>query len=134
MPNPNPREEFINAIPENELIPEYLEASASPEFLTVEDSQELLEHTMIQTFLDIMTSGKNDNSRISAARNAGELVGHLGQKQQNINLIKAENVQMNQIEANPDLKRHLIESASGLQQMATAHDSGIKTKKGGSGV
>lgn len=134
MIKPTPRQEVMNQPLDEAFTPEYFDPTVSPEFRNVENSKEILEHTMIQTFLNIMNSGKNDNSRIKAARNAGELVGQLNQKNQQVNLIQAENVQMNQIAQNPALKNHLVDAALGLKQISFAHDSGIKTKEGGSGV
>ncbi len=129
----DPRKESLAEELTEVEIPDYLEPAENPELLSVDDASALLEHTMIQTILNIMESGKRDADRRAAARDAGELIGKLNQKSQ-VNLIKADNVQMNQIAQNPRLKNHLLKSASGLSQMTRAHDSGIKTKEGGSGV
>lgn len=129
----NPRDEFLLSEPEETQIPPYLDPSVEPEFLTVESSADLLEHTMIQTILDIMSSGKRDSDRRAAARDAGELIGKINQKQ-SLNLISADNVQLNQLNGNPEMKRHLIESAAGLSKISNASKSSIKTHKGGGGV
>ena len=79
-----------------------------------------------------MESGSRDADRRAAASDAAELIGKKGAK--GLNLIQADNVQINQIDQNPELKAHLIKAAQGLSALTHASNANIKTKQGGSGV
>ena len=129
----NPKEEFTHKPLEDNEIPEYLDPDKEIKLMTLEDSSELLEHTMIQTILDIMQSGKRDSDRRAAARDAGELIGKINTKQ-NVNLISADNVQLNQLNQNPEIKKHLISSASALSKISNAKAADINQHIGGKGV
>ena len=131
----NPIEEALLAPPSETVIPDYFDPEATPELLTIENSKELIEDRILRTFLDIMESGIKDSDRRAAASDAAELIGKKGAKaQQGVQLISAENVQINQIDQNPELKRHLIEAAKGLGALTHASNSGVKVKGGGSGI
>jgi len=132
MTNETPRHEALFRELSAVDIPDYFSPEIEPEFLTVEASSELLEHEMIQTFLAVMREGRRDSDRLKAAGDVAEIIGKKGK--QNLQLIRAENVQINQIEQNPELKAHLIESARGLAALTGASNSNISTKLGGQGV
>lgn len=118
--------------PVDETIPPYLEPTAEPTFMTIETSAELMEHEMVRTLLEVMSNAKRDTDKLAAVKESGELLGKKARGQ--VNLITADNVQLNQLTASPDLQRHLLESASGLASVASARDSGVRSKFGGKGA
>lgn len=133
MNKQTPRAEALFAELEEPIFHEYFEPDLTPEFMTVESSSELLEHEMIQTFLQVMREGRRDSDRLKAASDVGEIIGKKG-KQNQLQLIRADNVQINQIEQNPALKAHLIESARGLAALTGASNANVQTRQGGKGV
>ena len=133
--NTDPRSTAMNAELTDDIIPDYFDPVLEPEFLSVETSSELLEHEMLSTFLSIMRSGQRDSDRRAAAGDVAEILGRKGKSA--VQFIKAENLQLNQlnqIDAKPEMKAHLIEAAKGLAAITAGHSSGVKSKQGGQGV
>ena len=128
----NPRDTAMNQPPEESSFPAYLDPSAEPTFMTIESTAELIEHEMVRTLLDVMVNAKRDVDKLSAVKESGDL---LGMKQKsNINLISADNVQVNQLTADPKMQKALMEAGKGLASVATARDSGVRSKFSGTGV
>ena len=132
MKTTTPRSEIMAEPPVETTQPDYLEPTLQVEFMTIENSAELIEHELVRTLLDVMSFAKRDADKLAAVKEAGDLLGK--KAKQPVNLITADNVQVNQLAANPELQRNLLESAKGLASVAAAKDSGIKSKFGGSGV
>ncbi len=129
MKDVNPRSEAMLAPPVDSPILEYMEPDAEPELLTIDNSADILENELVVALLNILRSGK-DTDKLKAATEVKDILGR-GQKGQ---VVIGKNVQINQIEAQPELKRHLIESAHGLRSLIEAKDARIKSKFGGEGV
>ena len=132
---PDPRSDAMHAELTDTDIPAYLDPAIEPEFLSVDDHADLLEHEMLATFLDIMRSGSRDADRRAAAGDVAEILGKKGKN--SVNVIQAKNLQLNQInqiEANPELKAHLIKSAQGLAAITEGRSAAVASKQGGTGV
>ena len=131
MTNITPREEEMNKPPADEPIPDYFDPEKEIELLSVEEHSDLIEHEILHALLEITRNADRPNDRRAAASDLAEIIGKKGKA---IQVFSGKNVQVNQIEANPDLKRHLIESAQGLKALTEATDSHVISKQGGSGV
>ena len=59
-------------VPENE--PAYMDPKANPKLMTIENRAEVLEHRLVETLMDVMTNGK-DNNRRWATDQTAELLG-----------------------------------------------------------
>ena len=129
--NKTPRDKIMNRPPDESTFPEYLDPSIEVSFLTLESSAELMEHEMVVALLNLMSNAKRDTDKIAAIRETGELLGKKAKNQ--VNLINADNVQLNQLTASPEIQQHLLTAASGLVSVANARDSGVRSKFGGKG-
>ena len=128
----NPRDEAMSADLAEATIPEWFDPSIEPVFLTIDDSADLLEHTLVTTLLHVMNSAARDSDKLKAASDVAEILGRKGK--QAVTIVQSENAQINQITAPPQMNRHLIEAAKGLKKISSGNDAKIKTREGGSGV
>lgn len=128
----NPRDEAMSAELESTTIPEWFDPASEPVFLTIDDSADLLEHTLVTTLLHVMNSAIRDSDKLKAASDVAEILGRKGK--QAVTIVRADNAQFNQISAPPGMNSHLIEAAQGLKKISSGEDAKIKTREGGSGV
>ena len=72
--------------------PPYMAPEATPKIMSIENTAQLLEHSLVKTLLDIMETG-NANSRLSAVDKTAEILGK--KQKQAIVMTDAINMQQN---------------------------------------
>ena len=101
---------------------------------TIDDSKDILEKSMVRALLRIMNSpSAKEADVIKAVGEAGELIGKKG-KGSTVNVVRAENAQINQIMEKPELMDHIKKAADGIKKVASASNADIKVHGGGKGT
>lgn len=120
--------------PDTSYIPPPEESYEDFTSLSDPDTRSALEAKMIQTFLKVMESpNSTSTNRLAAAKEIGELLGKYATATSQPH-ITGENVQVNQIAADPAKAQHLLDSLRNARGVARATDSGTRPVKGGQGA